>query len=208
MNTININDIANWTIIIGYSSITIFAVIMTFVSKGESKKKRAFFKESILTKHKNNIEIDADEFMRMIESSKIGKLTAEDVLSELLLAASTPEDHRYYSELVQKVETIEPFDVFSKDIRVVLKRLNTLTKNCESESDKLLLIPIRNALEKADEIKNEQKRTKKINTMLTIVGLISFALSIGGLYVSLKSPSKEDIASIIKNELQNIKKVQ
>lgn len=44
--------------------------------------------------------------------------------------------------------------------------------------------------------------------MLTVVGLISFALSIGGLYVSLKSPSKEDIASIMKNELQNIKKVQ
>ncbi|MGU2821161.1 hypothetical protein ACVYAP_13920, partial [Acinetobacter baumannii] len=69
-------------------------------------------------------------------------------------------------------------------------------------------IPIRNALEKADQIETEQKRTKKINFMLTVVGLISFALSIGGLYVSLKSPSKEDIASIMKNELQNIKKVQ
>ena len=35
--------------------------------------------------------------------------------------------------------------------------------------------------------------------MLTVVGLISFALSIGGLYVSLKSPSKEDIADYISN---------
>lgn len=42
MNTITINDIANWTIIFGYSSITIIAFIMTFVGKGESKKKRAF----------------------------------------------------------------------------------------------------------------------------------------------------------------------
>ncbi|EXD55170.1 hypothetical protein [Acinetobacter baumannii] len=208
MNTITINDIANWTIIFGYSSITIIAFIMTFVGKGESKKKRAFFKESILNKHKNNINIDADEFMRMIESSKIGKLTAEQVLSELLLEASTPEDHNYYSQLVRKLENIEPFGTLSKDMRTILERLYLITENSSSESDKHLLIPIRNALEKADQIETEQKRTKKINFMLTVVGLISFALSIGGLYVSLKSPSKEDIASIMKNELQNIKKVQ
>lgn len=204
MSTISINDIANWIIIIGYSSIIIFAFVMAFVTKGESKKKKAFFKASILTKHANNINIDADEFMRMIESSKIGKATAEQVLSDLLLEASTPEDHNYYSQLARRLEKIEPFGTLPKDMRVILERLYLLTEQSNSESDKHLLIPVRNALEKADELENEQKRTKKINLMLTVVGLVSFALSIGGLYVSLKSPSKEDIVLVMKTELPNI----
>lgn len=204
MSTVSINDIANWIIIIGYSSITIFAFVMAFITKGESKKKKSFFKASVLNKHKNNINIDADEFMRMIESSKIGKATAEQVLSDLLLEASTLEDHNYYSQLARRLEKIEPFGALSKDMRVILERLYLLTEQSNSESDKHLLIPVRNALEKADEIENEQKRTKKINLMLTVVGLVSFALSIGGLYVSLKSPSKEDIVLVMKTELPNI----
>ncbi|MFP5083487.1 hypothetical protein [Acinetobacter pittii] len=217
MNTISINDIANWTIIVGYSSLLIFAFYMAFTSKGESKRKKVLFKESILNKHKNKINIDADEFMRMIEFSKIGKLTAEEILSELLLEASTSEDHNYYSQLVRKLEKIEPFGTLSKDMRIILERLSVLTENSSSVSDAHLLIPVRNALEKADQIQSEQKRIRKINVILTVVGLISSAVSIVGLYVSLKSPSKEDMAIVMKNEIpvivkevieQNIKKVK
>ncbi|GAM29761.1 MULTISPECIES: hypothetical protein [Acinetobacter calcoaceticus/baumannii complex] len=217
MNTISINDIANWTIIVGYSSLIIFAFYMAFTSKGESKRKKVLFKESILNKHKNKINIDADEFMRMIEFSKIGKSTAEEILSELLLEASTSEDHNYYSQLVRKLEKIEPFGTLSKDMRIILERLSVLTENSSSVSDTHLLIPVRNALEKADQIQSEQKRMRKINVILTVVGLISSAVSIVGLYVSLKSPSKEDMAIVMKNEIpvivkevieQNVEKVK
>ncbi|WP_151828587.1 hypothetical protein, partial [Acinetobacter nosocomialis] len=215
--TISINDIANWTIIVGYSSLIIFAFYMAFTSKGESKRKTVLFKESILNKHKNKINIDADEFMRMIEFSKIGKSTAEEILSELLLEASTSEDHNYYSQLVRKLEKIEPFGTLSKDMRIILERLSVLTENSSSVSDTHLLIPVRNALEKADQIQSEQKRMRKINVILTVVGLISSAVSIVGLYVSLKSPSKEDMAIVMKNEIpvivkevieQNVEKVK
>ncbi|WP_151776542.1 hypothetical protein, partial [Acinetobacter nosocomialis] len=149
--------------------------------------------------------------------SKIGKSTAEEILSELLLEASTSEDHNYYSQLVRKLEKIEPFGTLSKDMRIILERLSVLTENSSSVSDTHLLIPVRNALEKADQIQSEQKRMRKINVILTVVGLISSAVSIVGLYVSLKSPSKEDMAIVMKNEIpvivkevieQNVEKVK
>lgn len=203
-SVVSINDIANWTIIVGYSSIAFFAIYMALHTKEDTKKKRTLFMNSIINKRINNIEIDADEFIRMVEASTIGKKVAQDILSELLLTASTIEDHNYYSMLVRKLEKVEPFGNLSKDMRVILERLNVLAENSGNESDKHLLIPIRNSIERADIVENEQKRTKKINFMLTIVGLISFAVSVGGLYVSIKSPSKEDIATLIKNDLPSI----
>lgn len=177
---------------------------MAFHNKEDNKKKRILFMNSITNKRTNDIQIDADEFIRMVEVSNIGKKTAEGILSELLLTASTIEDHNYYSMLVRRLEKVEPFGNLSKDMRVILERLYVLAENSGNESDRHLLIPIRNSIERADIVESEQKRTKKINFMLTIVGLISFAVSVGGLYVSIKSPSKEDIATLIKNDLPNI----
>lgn len=203
-SAVPINEIANWTIILGYSSIAFFAFYMAFHNKEDNKKKRILFMNSITNKRTNDIQIDADEFIRMVEVSNIGKKTAEGILSELLLTASTIEDHNYYSMLVRRLEKVEPFGNLSKDMRVILERLYVLAENSGNESDRHLLIPIRNSIERADIVESEQKRTKKINFMLTIVGLISFAVSVGGLYVSIKSPSKEDIATLIKNDLPNI----
>lgn len=138
-SVVSINDIANWTIIVGYSSIAIFAFYMALNTKEDTKKKRTLFMNSIINKRINNIEIDADEFIRMVEASNIGKKAAEDILSELLLTASTIEDHNYYSMLVRRLEKVEPFGNLSKDMRVILERLYILAENSGNESDRHLL---------------------------------------------------------------------
>ncbi|WP_343619631.1 hypothetical protein [Acinetobacter proteolyticus] len=194
---ITINELANWAIVISYSGLFIFAIFVFIYTGIKTKVNKNKFKLGLKNKIDNGFVITIDDFMRMLRISNINIQTANNVISELIFDNQDLEKEKIYQGFIKQIEKVEPFGNLPKELNLIIQRLIEVIETTDSKSDRYLLIPLQQALERSKVIEDKQRKSKNMNLFVFLMGLFSFVISFGGLYISAKSPTKEEISKIV-----------
>jgi len=166
-------------------------------------------RKNILSKLSSGIEISAKDVTNIGRAFDLSAYQARQVLYKIYSDANKKEEFEKLKELVSEIEKEEPFDDLPDEVKPSMVRLTKITESSGEESDKHLLSPISQTLNKYVELRSDQEKRKKQTSRAYALTFASFIFGVVGIYFSVTAPSANDIAlEILKksnsSESQNI----
>ena len=196
---------ANWIVVIAYPVLIVFSMVIFVLDKRKAKKNRLRFREFIESQINENIEISSENCMRMLRVSNLNPRQGIAEIADLMGDYKDKNKVVMYLDVIKKLEKIVPFGNLPNELNQIVNRLVEITEESGTASDKHLLIPLQQALDNSKVIERNQNRNRAKNRFIFILTMLGFMASIVSLYISAKSPSKEEMTQIIQEAIKPIK---
>lgn len=201
----SIHVISSWVITISYPLLIIFAFTIFGIDKFKIRKNRLYFKKIIERKVDKNISMDQEDCSRVLRVSGISTQQAIQLIYELMSNSSDENKFQSYMEILKSLEKLEPFGNLPNDLKQVIHRLVDITEQTGSASDKHLLVPLQKALENSKLTEEKQNRSRVVNNVVIWIGACSLVISMASYYISLQSPSKDEMITIVEQAIKKSK---
>lgn len=170
--------------------------------KNRREKRRAKIRELLQKKLDANIQISAKEISDIGFGAGASPSAAIEALYELYAEAADESQHQRLRRLIDEMHQKEPFEHYPAEVRPSLARIAALCEVSDMPSDRELLHPLKKILEEYVTMKQDHQSIKRQNRIVNVVAIVSFFIGVVGLFLAFTGPSKEFIASEIRNALK------
>ncbi|MBQ0712167.1 MAG: hypothetical protein KBT53_04330 [Porticoccus sp.] len=191
--TVNLIMGISYIIVIG--SFIVFASWMTI----QRRKNAEAMKRNIESKLGSEINLCSRDIVNIGKSFDLTPFQSRKIVYKIFSGANNPEAFSKLKQLVNEIETEEPFDDLPDEVKPSLVRITKISEETKEESDKYILSPIIQTLNKFVELKSEQEKLKKQTTRAYFISVISVVIGAVSFYFTLTSPSAEEIVSEINS---------
>ena len=187
-------------IILGGSYILIFIMVAGFISwiTIQRRKNADAMRNNIYAKLKAGFKLSAKDIVNIGKPFDLTAFQSRKVVYKIFSDAEDKESFERLKQMVQEIETEEPFDDMPDEVKPSLVRLSKIVEESEEKSDKNILVLITGTLTKYVELKSEQEKLKKQTNRAYVVTVVSFVVGEISFYFTLTSPSAKDIAREIQ----------
>lgn len=185
---------------ISYIIIMIFAVIGFSAAIVTKKRNIKRMQDNIYEKLKNNIELTAKDIVFIGRSFHLSAQQSRRVIYNIYGKANTSDDFSRLKSLVVEIDKEEPFDDLPDEVKPSIIRLTKITSQLGEDSDKQILTPVIQLINKYVEMKTEQENLKKKTNRANWLTIVSFIVGLISFYYTVKSPSATDIAAEINSK--------
>ncbi|WP_320151117.1 hypothetical protein [uncultured Tolumonas sp.] len=184
------------TLIIGISYVIIFSIGLLGISTAFVTKKRNILKmqANVYSKLQNNIDLTAKDIVFIGRSFNLSAYQSRQVVYRIFGLTNTVEDFKKLKLLVAEIDKEEPFDELPDEVKPSIIRLTKITSQLGEDSDKQILAPVIQVINKYVEMKSEQESLKKKTNRANWLTIISFIIGVVSFYYTVRSPSASDIA--------------
>ncbi|MCO5336970.1 hypothetical protein NHB13_10180 [Delftia tsuruhatensis] len=168
----------------------------------ETKNRRRFIRD-VIEKICNKIHLNSDDIERIAKARGIKDGAAAAMLRKICADARDPVLHEKLSSLCVTMEVITPYSDFPGDVRDSLLRMREflVAKGCDN--DQRLMEPIVTNLSAHVDLKNDYLRSKKVAIFMNFIGFVSFVFGMWGIYVSINSPTINQIKEVVESAVVN-----
>ncbi len=190
------------TFMIAFYSLTIVTAIvylslMTFQRRVNMKK----MMENVSGKLAAHVTLSAKDVVNLGRGFGLSPKSSGDAIYRLYAGTHDPISFDALKVLVSEIEKEEAFDELPDEVKPSLSRIVKLVDNSNDPSDKHILLPITTTLLKYVELKAEQEKVKKQTYRAYVITVISFVVGASSFYLTLKTPSQDDIKKAIQEVL-------
>lgn len=192
-------------VLIIYLTNQLFALSSYQQRKKHVQKNAELMKNNILEKFTAEIEISVKDIIIIGQAFNLDAYQSRQVIYDIFKDASEQEEFKKIQNLVAEIEKEEPFDGLPVEVKLPLAKLTKLIEQSNEDSNKHLLSPLIQTLNKYVELKNEQERLKEQNkkayfytVVSVVIGMASICLAI---YIAVVSPTAKDIATELKKNV-------
>jgi preprotein translocase subunit YajC len=183
-----------------YAVVIIAMLVFFFWLVIQRKKNTEAMRKNIISKLSSDIELSAKDVVHIGKGFDLTSHRARQVIYKIYSDASSKDEFSKLKKLVTEIETEEPFDDLPDEVKPSMVRLTKITEKTGEESDKYLLSPIAQTLNKYVELKCDQEKLKKQTNRAYLVTVISFIFGSVGAYFSITAPSASDIAEEMRKQ--------
>ena len=173
-------------------------------SDRRSREQQDEIASAISRKMKEAIPLDIDDVRAIARGVGASESQGIAALYSLFATVSGKNEHDTLKRMIADFDAQEPFEAYPAEVRPSLYRIAAMCEESPAESDKQLLNPLTKILSEYQDLKAEEAymRTRsKLAFWWTVVGV---ALTILGVLLAFKGPSKSFIATELakaKNEI-------
>lgn len=164
----------------------------------QRRKNAEAMRKNIYTKISSGIEINSKDVSHIGRAFGLSAYQSRQVIYKIYSEANGKEDFEKLKGLVLEIEKEEPFDDLPDEVKPSMIRLTKIASESGEESDKHLLSPIAQTLNKYVDLKSDQEKLKKQTNRAYVVTVISFVFGAVGTYYTVTGPSAADIAAEIQ----------
>ncbi len=196
----DLRTVLNILVVAFYAATTLIVFILGPVVLWHEFRVRRVLKSNIARQIAAGVDITAATARMSARGAGLPAAAAARAVHALLLQTTEPATFDKLKSLAEQLEKEAPFAELPDEVKPSLYRLTELCDASTVRSDQHLLSPIQRSLSSYVDLKNSYARSKKINLLFNIIGLISFIV---GAYALFLSPSLGDIEAAVTNALSH-----
>lgn len=166
----------------------------------QRRKNAEAMRKNILSKFSSDIDLTAKDIVHIGKAFSLSAYQARQVIYKIYSEANKKDEFSKLKNLICEIEKEEPFDELPDEVKPSLIRLAKVSESSGEESDRHILSPIVQTLNKYVDLKSEQEKLKKQTNRAYVITIISFIFGAVSTYFTISAPTAADIAK----EMQNI----
>ena len=175
----------------------VFVLPIVFIKKKfDLRRLESCIKEKI----DKGINLEPNDIFALGKALDFGPINSRKPIYSLLLNYNEKDKFDQVNSIRIKIEKEEPFSDMPDEVKMPLTRISFLAENSETESDKYLLLPIHKILAKYVELESERDKFRSRAKWSIIVTIITTLMGAYSFYLSLKSPTIEQIRKTFQEE--------
>lgn len=165
----------------------------------QRRKNAEAMRKNVLSKLSSKIELTAKDIVHIGRAFDLTANQARQVIYKIYSEVNESNEFKKFQELIRDIEKEEPFDGLPDEVKPSLIRLTKLSENSGEESDRHIVSPIVQTLNKYVDLKSEQEKLKKQTNRAYFITIISFIFGAVSTYFTISAPTATDIAKEIQN---------
>ncbi len=190
----------------------IVAVVFLFIFFSwitiQRRKNNEAMKKNVLNKLSLDINLSSKDISHIGKAYDLTAYQARKVVYKIYSDVNEKKEFEKLKTLVDEIEKEEPFDDLPDEVKPSMIRLTKITSKSGEESDRHLLSPISQTLNKYVDLTNEKEKLKKQTNRAYIITLFSFIFGVISTYFTITSPSATDIAKEVQKQQSEVSKTE
>lgn len=191
-------EVLNAFMAVFYISSIIFMGIFFSWLKIQRLKNAEAMRKNILAKFSSDIYLTAKDIIHIGRAFGLSACQARQVIYKIYSEAIQKDDFCRLKDIICEIEKEEPFDGLPDEVKPSLIRLAKISESSGEESDRHILSPIVQTLNKYVDLKTDQENLKKQTNRAYVITIISFIFGAVSTYFTISSPTAADIAKEIQ----------
>lgn len=193
-------ELLNIFMAVFYITAIVFMVLFVSWLKIQRRKNSEAMRKNIISKFSSEIALTAKDVVHIGKAFDLSAHQARKVIYDIYSEANEKGEFNKLQELIRDIEKEEPFDELPDEVKPSLIRLTKISESSGEESDKHILSPIVQTLNKYVELKSEQEKLKKQTNRAYVITIISFIFGAVSTYFTISAPSATEIAKEIQKK--------
>lgn len=170
----------------------------------QRRKNAEAMRKNILSKFTSEIDLTAKDIVHIGRAFSLSAYQARQVIYKIYSEVNEKNEFNKLQKLIHEIEKEEPFDELPDEVKPSLIRLTKISENSGEESDRHILSPIVQTLNKYVDLKSEQEKLKKQTNRAYVITIISFIFGAVSTYFTISAPTATDIAKEIYKKQKDI----
>lgn len=197
-------ELLNIFMAIFYVVAIVFMVVFVSWLKIQRRKNSEAMRKNILSKFSSEIALTAKDIVHIGKAFDLSAHQARKVVYDIYSEANEKSEFNKLKGLIYEIEREEPFDELPDEVKPSLIRLTKISESSGEESDRHILTPVVQTLNKYVELKSEQEKLKKQTNRAYVITVISFMFGLVSTYFTISAPTATEIAKEIQQVRENV----
>lgn len=180
-------------------------IIISVKDKRKNNIAKAKFEKSVDTLLSSDCEsISYRKLLRIGKGLGLKDFKVHSLTSEIYANRFSDKGAEKLENVLDDIDNIDPYNSLPEDLKLALIQVEKQMKIIDTDSNELIIQPIKSHLVKYSELIEERdglKKKTKINSLITIVSAIVGVFGLA-LTLTLSSPSISDIEHVVNKSLE------